>query len=193
MCNDFGNEAAYAEYAEAFRQLSMPIKAPPAPPNLEPRSDIWPPEIAPTFRRYGEGVELARLRWGLPPSSAKPGRSSILDQKDGVLPESRRCIVPASHFFEFTETKSSKEKYQFTPTYESWFFFAGPWQPASGREEGSFTPLTTTPGPEVAPTHNRQMLLLRRDRSKAALDLTAPEAEPLAPLPSGCLAVKRVR
>lgn len=71
MCNDFGNHVAYSEYAEALRQLSMPILAPVAPPNLEPRDDIWPSDVAPIFRRYDEGVELARLRWGFEPSTRR--------------------------------------------------------------------------------------------------------------------------
>lgn len=45
MCNDYGNHTAYAEYAEAMRQLSMPIKASLRPPNLESRSDICPTEV----------------------------------------------------------------------------------------------------------------------------------------------------
>lgn len=52
MCNDFGNHVAYAEFVEALRKANMPIRAPIAPPNLEPREDIWPTEIAPVFRRF---------------------------------------------------------------------------------------------------------------------------------------------
>lgn len=193
MCNDYGNEVAYAEYAEALRQLALPINAPAAPPNLEPRSDIWPTEIAPIFRRNGEGVELAQLRWGFPPSTAK-GRAVINFRSEGrSFAKSRRCIVPASHFFEFKGTKSPKEKYRFTLAGEPWFCFAGLWRPASEGQEGSFTLLTTAPGPDVAPIHNRQMVVLRPDRWKSWLDLTAPEAELLAPLPAGNLAVERVR
>lgn len=64
MCNDFVNNIAYAEFVEALRQAQLPLRLPVAPPNLEPRDDIWPTEIAPVFRRYEGGVELARLRWG---------------------------------------------------------------------------------------------------------------------------------
>ncbi len=114
MCNDFGNHVAYADYAEALRQLSMPIQAPLGPPNLEPRSDIWPTETAPVFRRCYDGVDLAQLRWGFPPSSAK-GRPVINFRSEGrSFAKSKRRIVPASHFFEFKGTKSPKEKYRFT-------------------------------------------------------------------------------
>lgn len=71
MCNDYGNHVAYAEYAEALRQVGMPILAPVAASNLELRDDIGPTEIAPILRRHREGVEVAQLRWGLEPANPK--------------------------------------------------------------------------------------------------------------------------
>ena len=52
--------------------------------------------------------------------------------------------------------------------------------------------LTTTPGPDVAPYHDRQIVLLEPGRAMEWLDLTTPEAELLRPLPAGRLAVDRV-
>jgi len=193
MCNDYGNHIAYAEYAEAMRQLSMPIRAPLSPPNLEPRSDIWPTEVAPLFRRHGDGVELAQLQWGFPPSSSK-GRPVINFRSDGrSFAKSNRCLVPASHFFEFKGARPPKAKYRFTLVNEPWFCFAGLWRPASAGSPETFTLLTTEPGEDVAPIHNRQMVVLRRQQWRDWLELTAPERELLAPLPPGSLAVERVR
>lgn len=193
MCNDYGNHVAYAEYAEAMRAVGMPINAPLAPPNLEPRDDIWPTDMAPLFRRHGDGVELAQLSWGFAPSSPK-GRPVINFRSDGrSFANSRRCLVPASHFFEFKGAKAPKAKYRFTLTGEPWFCFAGLWRDAVGDGPGTFTLLTTAPGPDVAPIHDRQMVVLRRDCWKAWLDLTDAEAELLAPLPAGSLTVEQVR
>lgn len=193
MCNDFGNHVAYAEFWEALRKASLPIKAPLGPPNLEPRSDIWPTETAPIFRRYDDGVQLASFRWGFPPSSPK-GRVVINFRSEGrSFAKSRRCLVPASHFFEFKGKRPPKEKYRFTLAGEPWFCFAGLWRPAANECPESFTLLTTAPGPDVEPIHDRQMVVLRREQWKDWLDLTAPESELLAPLPSGSLTVERVR
>ena len=193
MCNDYGNHVAYAEYAEALKQLEMPIRAPLSPPNLEPRDDIWPTENAPVFRSHDDGVELAQLRWGFPASAPK-GRPVINFKSEGRrFAESRRCLVPASHFYEFKGTKAPKAKYKFTLAGEPWFCFAGLWRPGSGDVPDSFTLLTTAPGPDVAPIHQRQMIVLRRDQWKAWLTLAAPEAEILAPLEAGSLNVERVR
>lgn len=193
MCNDFGNHVAYAEYAEALRQLGMPILSPVAPPNLQPREDIWPSEIAPVFRRLEGGVELARLRWGFEAPNPK-GRPVINFRSDGrSFANSRRCLVPASHFFEFKGAKAPKSKFKFTVRNEPWFCFAGLWSPGTPEKGEAFTLLTTVPGPDVAPIHSRQMVVLRREEWQGWLDLTKPEHELLKALPAGSLAVEQVR
>jgi putative SOS response-associated peptidase YedK len=45
--------------------------------------------------------------------------------------------------------------------------------------------LTTEPGPDVAPYHNRQVVVLARKDWPAWLYLTKPEAELLKPSPAG--------
>jgi hypothetical protein len=60
-----------------------------------------------------------------------------------------RCLVPASHFFEFTGTRSPKSKWKFSKVGEEWFCFAGLWRPTPGEAGDAFTLLTTRP--DVAP------------------------------------------
>jgi putative SOS response-associated peptidase YedK len=100
-------------------------------------------------------------------------------------------LIPASHFFEFTGSKSPKSKWKFTKPGEDWFCFAGLWRPTNVGE--AFTLLTTEPGPDVAPIHNRQMVVLYRPDWPAWLDLTRPESELLRPLAAGTLAIEQVR
>jgi putative SOS response-associated peptidase YedK len=71
--------------------------------------------------------------------------------------------VPASHFYEFTGTKSPKTKWRFTKTGEPWFCFPGLWRPMPEGQGAAFTLLTTEPGPDVAPIHDRQMVVLNGD------------------------------
>ena len=104
-----------------------------------------------------------------------------------------RCLIPASHFFEFTGTEAPKSKWKFTKAGEDRFCFAGLWRPMSNNGGDAFTLLTTEPGPDVAPIHDRQMVILDRADWLAWLDLTRPEAELLRPLPAGSLAVERGR
>ncbi len=192
MCNDYGNRIPYSVYAEAFSHIRLPVVLPKAAPNLEPRDDIWPTEVAPVIRRHGEGLELAQLRWGFAPG--RPKAPPVINfRSEGRHFPNGRCLVPASHFFEFTGKKSPKAKWKFTRTGEDWFCFAGLWRPASGEVPEAFTLLTTEPGPDVAPYHDRQMVILERADWAAWLDLTRPEAELLRPLPEGSLQVEQVR
>lgn len=194
MCNDYANRVAFAEYQAAMRDAGIPIVAPFGPPNLEPRDDIWPSEKAPVFRAAEGGVELAQLTWGFEPSSPK-GRRVINFKSEGrSFAYSKRCLVPASYFYEFKGDKAPKSKFKFSLVGEPWFCFAGLWR-SNGEEGGhsSFTLLTTAPGPDVALIHDRQMVVLRPGNWRAWLELTKPEAELLAPLPAGSLEVEQVR
>jgi putative SOS response-associated peptidase YedK len=57
----------------------------------------------------------------------------------------------------------------------------------------AFTLLTTEPGPDVAPIHDRQMVVLNRLDWPAWLEGIGNEGELLRPLPAGSLLVEQVR
>lgn len=192
MCNDYANHVPWSEYVEAFSEIRLPVVLPKAAPNLEPRDDIWPTDIAPIIRRVEGGVELARMRWGFPPGRPKAG-PVINFRSEGRRFERGRCLVPASWFYEFRGAKAPKEKWKFTKTGEDWFCFAGLWRPASEAGPEAFTLLTTEPGPDMAPIHNRQMVILDRADWAAWLELTKPERELLKALPEGSLQHEQVR
>ena len=192
MCNDYGNRVPYSAYIEEFSDLKVPLISRGAIPNLEPRDDIWPTEIAPVIRRVEGGVELAQLRWGFAPTRSKAPPVINL-RSEGRRFGSGCCLVPASHFFEFTGKRSPKSKWRFTLTEAEWFCFAGIWRPAAGDTPEAFTLLTTEPGPDIAPIHNRQVVVLERRDWVAWLDQTRPEGELLKPLPEGRLTVEQVR
>jgi len=168
------------------------VKWPNAAPNLEPRDDIWPTDRAPVIRRLAGGRnEFSELRWGFPPPRPK-GPPVINFRSEGRRFPVGRCLVPASHFFEFTGTKSPKTKWKFTKASEDWFSFAGLWRPMAAGG-GVFTLLTTDPSPDVAPIHDRQMVILERSDWTEWLEQTGNEASLLRALPAGSLKVEQVR
>src|SRR5437763_9987646 len=184
MCNDFGNRIPYQAYVEEFSHLRLPLifPKPDAAPNLEPRDEIWPTELAPVIRPAEGGVELVQLPWGLSPSRPK-GRAVINLRSEGRAFTRGRCLVPASHFFEFTGAKSPKTCWRFTKAGEDWFCFAG----LIGRGDGpdgnpveAVTLLTTGPGPDVGAYHNRQPGSLERADWAAWLASSAPPLDFLA-------------
>ena len=58
---------------------------------------------------------------------------------------------------------------------------------------GSFTLLTTEPGPDVSKIHDRQMVVLNRSEWSAWLEQTGNEPDLLCPLPEGSLAAELER
>ncbi|MEO9190015.1 MAG: SOS response-associated peptidase [Acetobacteraceae bacterium] len=169
MCNDYGNRVPYRDYVEAFSHLRLPLVFPKADaaPNLEPRDEIWPTERAPVIRPATGGVELVQLPWGLAPGNPK-ARAVINMRSEGRSFTRGRCLVPASHYFEFTGTKSPKTRWRFTRTGEEWFCFAG--LIGRGAAGEAFTLLTTDAGPDVKPIHSRQPVVLDRDAWAVWLD-----------------------
>ena len=57
----------------------------------------------------------------------------------------------------------------------------------------AFTLLTTDPSPDVAPIHDRQMVILERLDWSAWLEETGNEPDLLRALPAGSLNVEQVR
>ena len=57
----------------------------------------------------------------------------------------------------------------------------------------AFTLLTTEPSPDVAPIHDRQMVVLERFDWSAWLEKTGNEASLLRALPAGSFKVEQVR
>lgn len=96
-------------------------------------------------------------------------------------------------FLRVQRREAPKSKYKFALRNEPWFCFAGLWSPGTPGKGGTFTLLTTTPGPDVAPIHSRQMVVLKREDWQSWLDLSKPEQELLQALPAGSLAVDQVR
>ncbi|HEY1961595.1 MAG TPA: SOS response-associated peptidase [Rhizomicrobium sp.] len=174
MCNDFGNRISYAQYVEGFSHLKLPLRFNPERPNLEPRDEIWPTESAPIVQMTGNGPEFTQLRWGL---SAKVGGKPVINMRsEGKRFERNRCLVPASHYFEFTGAKSPKVRWKFTRPDEEWFCFAGLTGKAVTKdgEMRAFSLLTVAPGPDTQPYHDREPVILPRSHWQAWLDGAEP-------------------
>jgi putative SOS response-associated peptidase YedK len=184
MCNDFGNHIPYSVYVEEFSQLRLPVNtAASAVPNLEPRDEIWPTDTAVVFRPVPGGVALEQHPWGLAP--ARTGARAVINMRaEGRRFANGRCLVPASHYYEFTGTRSPKTRWRFTQAGRDWFCFAG--LLGRGPAGEAFTVLTVDAGPDVQPYHTRQPVVLDRTHWAAWLD----GAEGLLqPSPAGSLVV----
>ena len=141
--------------------------------------------------KCGPKLGTARIAIGLSASPAQGCAGHQFPFRGATVP-GRSLSGTGITFFEFTGTKSPKTKWKFTKVGEDWFCFAGLWGPmATGGK--AFTLLTTDPSPDVAPIHDRQMVVLERSDWSAWLEQTGNEADLLKALPAGFLRVEQVR
>ena len=158
------------------------------------RFNIAPTQEAPVVRMHEGAREVAMLRWGLVPywsKDLKAGTKMINARAEGIeakpsfreAVKSRRCVVPASGFFEWQGEPGHKQPYAITVGDQALFALAGLWErwkPAEGEAVETFTIVTTEPNEAVARIHDRMPVILPPD----AVDtwLTAPPEEALTVL-----------
>ncbi len=194
MCNDFEQNIAWRDYQEALRALELGMPAWQAEHDLPQADDVRIGDTAPVMRSTADdAVELAPMKFGFPSTRPKGGPVFNFRSEGRHFANSLRCLIPASAFFEFTGAKYPKAKHRFTLTGASFMAIAGIWRPGEGNQPPSFAMLTTEPGPDVAPIHNRQIVVLRPEDWRAWLQLLRPEAELLRALPLEALTVEVVR
>ena len=190
MCNDYEQHVTRQHYLEAIKALELDSSEPPAA--LPEADDIRIGDMGPVLRAAGNGVEVVSMRFGWPPPRPKAPPVFNFKSDGRHFETSKRCLVILSGFFEFTGTKSPKTKHRFSVKGSPIMAIAGLWsEDADGAL--SFTMLTTAPGPDIAPYHDRQVCVILPEDWAHWLFLTKPETELLKPLPAGTLDVVTVR
>jgi putative SOS response-associated peptidase YedK len=177
MCGRFTQAHTWAEIIKAFNLLG------PAPSNLRPRYNIAPTDIVDVIVDRGKGREMASMRWGLIPGWSKPdpknpdkpassfatfnARSEEVETKPTFRDSwrvGRRCIIPASGFFEWTGDKSARQPHYFTRKDGKIIGFAGLWEvwknKKTGEEIFSCTILIHQPSPWMSRFHDRMPAIL---------------------------------
>lgn len=156
------------------------------PTDLTPRYNIAPTQYAPIIRNIDGLPKLDALRWGLIPSWSKDAaigarlinaRSETADSKPSFRSafKSRRCIAPASGFYEWKKTGGTrKQPYWVHLESDRPMAFAGLWESWTdevGKPLETFTILTTDPNDTMRTLHDRMPALLDRDDFDAWLNL----------------------
>jgi putative SOS response-associated peptidase YedK len=197
MCNDYRNRQRELEALESLiAEARLRLLYPEGRPNLEPRDDIRITDRAVILRAAagaGEAVELIQRRWSWPGPGGKPVYNF---RSEGRAFDRGRCLIVADGFYEFTthsDPKSRrKHKWLFTLKDAPWFGIAGLWRSDAAAGE-AFTMLTCEPSPDVAPYHNRSIVVLPWGGDWARwLDPANPSRELLKPLPAGSFAVAQI-
>jgi len=162
---------------------------------LLPRWNIAPTQKAPVFRVDERGAKsLDALRWGLVPSWAKDlkfGARCINARSETIASQpafraafrARRCLVPASLFYEWRGEKPPRTPFAFRDPSGAPLLFAGLWESWTDETTGeiveSYAIVTTAANDVVRPVHGRMPAVLARDAWTAWLDPTTRDAASL--------------
>jgi putative SOS response-associated peptidase YedK len=185
MCGRFTQAYSWSELHSLLGLLG-------APRNLRPRYNVSPTTQVDVIRLSPEGErELVPMRWGLVPrwwsKSLRELPSTINARAETVAAKPmfrdafrhRRCIIPASGFFEWTGGKGNRQPHYFTAADGSPILaFAGLWEPWRDPETGedmlSATILVCGANDWMGRFHNRMPVILRPADFASWLDGSMP-------------------
>lgn len=200
MCNEAARRIALGQLREDWSQTRIPLTFPEGAPNMAPLDGFRITDQTTIIRaseatpdNAGMIAELVVRRWSWPGPGGKPVYNYRSDDRE--FPRGR-CLIPVDAFYEFTTPvvaegrpkPKRKDKWAFRLVDHDWFCIAGLWRtdPKVGE---AFTMLTCPPGPDVAPYHSRQVVVLARSQWAMWLDPAMPAATLCLPLPAGSLRV----
>jgi putative SOS response-associated peptidase YedK len=161
----------------------------------EPRYNLTPGQAVAAVREHDGRRSVAALQWGLIPFWAKDptiGRRLINARLDSVAAkpafreawQRRRCLIPASGFYEWSEPVDGRKRPHFIrPTSEPLFALAGLWErwrTPSGERLETCVIVTTDASAELNPVHDRMPLLIPRDAHALWLDPRSSVEDALA-------------
>jgi putative SOS response-associated peptidase YedK len=169
------------------------------------RWNVTPQSAVPVVYETREGERAAELmRWGLVPHWAGDttiGHKLNNARAEGVFDKPsfrqavrrRRCLLPASGFYEWQATPSGKQPWFISPADGGVFAMAGlfeAWRPPGSADDADWRltccVITTAPNALMAPIHDRMPVLLAAADWAGWLRRDAQDPATLAPLLVPC-------
>jgi len=176
MCGRFNLIATKLQIMEHFSLQGLP--------DYQPDYNIPPGQKIVSVVRLEDGSNKAvNLHWGLIPSWSKDPKisSHLINARAETLTEKpsfrnayqhRRCLVPATGFFEWQSTETGKRPYHIHQPECALFAFAGLWEHWEHQQETvySCTIITTAANDKIAPIHDRMPVIITSDFYNRWLD-----------------------
>jgi putative SOS response-associated peptidase YedK len=190
MCGRFVLTLTWAQIAELYR-LAYPSEP---PSGFRTSYNIAPSQQVLVIGRGDHGPEPRMMRWGFIPAWAKerPSAAPINARGEAVASSRmfqaafkvRRCLVPASGFFEWQKQPAGgKQPYWVGMKDDAPFSIAGIWERWSGGKGAepvdSFAVLTTEPNAVTAPIHDRMPVIIAPSEYEAWLTVDSGQAKEL--------------
>ena len=143
---------------------------------LTPRFNVAPTQEHPIIISQSPN-QMIMMRWGLVPFWAKDpkiGNRLINARAESVAIKPafrtsikrKRCLVPATGFYEWKRADNGKVPYYVHLKDDSLFSFAGlfdSWHAPDGEQLKTFTIITTTPNAMMGRIHNRMPVMLSQE------------------------------
>ena len=178
MCGRYGLTASFKELKERYDTENDEY-------SFEESEEIFP-TTANTILLPNQ--KLYKVKWGFTPSFAKRplinARSeSVLEKKTFKEPfAEKRCIVPATYFFEWQEVKGQKKKDKKRIAVKDLpiFSIAGiceRYKDDNGESTLTYSILTTDANDQMRTIHDRMPIILNPEDEKHYLDLEADPKE----------------
>jgi len=180
-------------------------------PMLGARSkfNIAPGTRQPVIVQGASGRELVQMQWGLVHGTKNlktvhpviNARAESLAEKSllATLLKTKRCLVPASGFFEWKHEGARKIPFYIQVTGQPLFAFAGlydEWHDPAGAVFGTYAIITTEPNALLATVHNRMPVIVPQEHEEQWLTGGQPDAgqlkEMFAPYPAEMMALHPV-
>jgi len=169
MCGRFNLIATKPQIMEHFGLQRLP--------DYQPDYNIPPGQKIIAIVRLDDGSNKAvNLHWGLIPSWSKDRKisSHLINARAETLTEKpsfrnayqhRRCLIPATGFFEWQTTEAGKQPYHIHQPEFALFAFAGLWEHWEHQQETvySCTIITTEANDKIATIHDRMPVIITPD------------------------------
>ena len=170
MCGRF---AFFAKGQFGYESLQLPEPPPFERYNIAPTQDILAIRTSSETGR----PEWALLHWGLVPSWSKESKTKHLlinARAEGIETKPsfrgpvrhRRCIVPASGFYEWRRQGTGNQPYFVRPAADEVFALAGIWDHWEGKQGEvieSVAIITTSANELMLPIHDRMPVVLEKE------------------------------
>ena len=191
MCNDYAREIEADRWIRYIREMEH---VPPfewannlTPNNIGSQRHIKITEAGIIVGFKAEKLIGSMTRWAWK-ERGRPIFNYVSEKRD--FSRSDRCLILATGFYEYTAPSHPKVKLKdqhlFTLKGEDWFWVAGI------VKHNAFTMLTTAPGPDIEPYHDRQICIIRPEFGTDWLQYRHPERLLRVP-PAGSLEVTTLR
>jgi putative SOS response-associated peptidase YedK len=183
MCNLYEHYLAWDDYARLMQGEALGVVSDP----LElPFAQIHPSEFSPVIRADDAGTRLDLVKWGWVPTGGKGLVINVRSETRHDPPTARGLTIPTA-YYEYSGDKAPKSQWKFTPATNDPVAFA-----VITRGD-RFSLLTSEPGDDVRPYHDRQPVLIPRSEWRRWLTDPTWPGDIIHPSPAGSLRVEQTR